>query len=334
MVKPSIICLTPVKNEVEILDRFLQCTSLWADYIIILDQLSDDGSRNIAKKYSKVILLDNPSLEYDESTRQKILLDEARKISGPRLILALDADEILSANFLRSKEWDYILNQPKGTVLSFQRIELLPGMRKYRSLKYHFPIGYMDDGCEHEGSKIHSTRIPFPKNANEIKLYNTKILHYKNTNWKQMESKHRWYQAWEKVNNPNRSSINIYRNYNGMYDIPSSEIKNIRTEWITDYESKGIDMTSPINNTILRWDTEVLKLFEEHGLKKFTKQAIWDVNWSEIYKKNNPGSSHVTFNDPRSFIDKYIQKWLRKTQWKSNNLSIRIIEAILKVFGW
>ena len=36
----KIICLTPVKNEGWILERFLKCTSLWADYIIIADQSS------------------------------------------------------------------------------------------------------------------------------------------------------------------------------------------------------------------------------------------------------------------------------------------------------
>jgi glycosyltransferase involved in cell wall biosynthesis len=48
--KPTIICLTPVKNEAWLLDRFLQATSLWADFIIIADQMSTDGSQEIAKK--------------------------------------------------------------------------------------------------------------------------------------------------------------------------------------------------------------------------------------------------------------------------------------------
>ncbi len=45
--KPVLICLTPIRNEAWILERFLQCASLWADYIIIGDQNSDDGSREI-----------------------------------------------------------------------------------------------------------------------------------------------------------------------------------------------------------------------------------------------------------------------------------------------
>ena len=62
----NIICLTPVRNEAWILDKFLQCTSLWADYIILADQMSTDGSREIALKYPKVILVDNNSATFNE----------------------------------------------------------------------------------------------------------------------------------------------------------------------------------------------------------------------------------------------------------------------------
>lgn len=41
--KPIINYLTPVRNEVWILDRFLKAASFWADHIIIADQMSTDG---------------------------------------------------------------------------------------------------------------------------------------------------------------------------------------------------------------------------------------------------------------------------------------------------
>ena len=39
--KPTVVCLTPVKNEAWILDRFLKCAGLWAEHIIIADQGAD-----------------------------------------------------------------------------------------------------------------------------------------------------------------------------------------------------------------------------------------------------------------------------------------------------
>src|ERR1041384_653068 len=85
--RPTIICLTPVKNEAWILDRFIQCASVWADHIVIADQGSTDGSREIASKYRKVTLIDNSSPTYNESERQKTLLSAARRFPGPRLLI-------------------------------------------------------------------------------------------------------------------------------------------------------------------------------------------------------------------------------------------------------
>src|SRR6476659_3715040 len=98
MSRPQIIVLTPVRNEAWILDRFIKCTSLWADHIIIADQSSDDGSADLARKYPKVTVVENDNPEYDEADRQKLLLRTARLIPGPRVLIALDADEIMSAN--------------------------------------------------------------------------------------------------------------------------------------------------------------------------------------------------------------------------------------------
>ena len=46
---PLMIVMTPVRNEAWVLPAFLESTSRWADYIIIADQMSTDGSREIAR---------------------------------------------------------------------------------------------------------------------------------------------------------------------------------------------------------------------------------------------------------------------------------------------
>ena len=88
MDKPVVICLTPVRNEEWILDRFLRCASLWADHIIVADQGSDDRSREIARSFPKVTLIRNDSAEFNEPERQKMLIDAARQIPGPRLLIS------------------------------------------------------------------------------------------------------------------------------------------------------------------------------------------------------------------------------------------------------
>ncbi len=90
MPRPTVICLTPVRNEAWILERFLRCASLWADHIVIADQRSDDGSPEIARRFPKVLLIANDTVGLDEAARQRLLLAAARRIAGPRLLVTLD----------------------------------------------------------------------------------------------------------------------------------------------------------------------------------------------------------------------------------------------------
>lgn len=197
-IKPKIICLTPVKNEAWILDKFLTYTSLWADHIIIADQMSTDGSREIAQKYEKVILVDNNSETFNEPERQKLLINEARKIEGPRLLITLDADEFFTPNFMTSPEWKTMLKIKPGTVVRFRLNNLHPDFQRMK-IEAYYSWGYMDDGTEHEGRKIHSARIPLKKENDILVLNDIQILHLYNVNTDRQDSKSRWYQCYERL---------------------------------------------------------------------------------------------------------------------------------------
>ena len=107
--EPLKVVLTPVRNEAWVLRAFLEATSLWADYIIIADQMSTDGSREIAKEYPKVILIDNNRKEMHMAATRRLLFEEAKKIEGEKLLFALDADEFLSGDFVNTEDWKKIL---------------------------------------------------------------------------------------------------------------------------------------------------------------------------------------------------------------------------------
>lgn len=330
MNSPNVICLTPVRNEAWILERFLKCASLWADYIIIADQNSDDGSREIATSFEKVILIDNFSHQYSELERQKLLIEEARKIPGPRLLVALDADEFLTANFLSSPEWLTVLNAPTGTIIKFQWANVRPDMTTYWMPPIEFAWGFVDDGSEHTGVKIHSPRIPIPKNAHSISLRDIRVLHYQYTDWERMKSKHRWYQCWERINNPERHAIDIYRQYHHMYAVPLDEIKVIPDSWKSGYERQGIDMTSIYRTGEFRWDKEVLELILKHGALKFKREAIWEVDWSILSEQIE--SKFVC--DPRSKLERAIHHWLERTQPYQDSLTVKAVAKILRLLGW
>lgn len=324
---PKIICLTPIKNEAWILRRFLTCASLWADHIIIADQHSSDGSREIAKEFSKVILINNDSPVFNEPERQKLLINEARKISGPKLLVALDADEIFSPDAWNTAEWRTMLAAKPGTVIKFCWANISPRWNKMWMPSYDFPFGYMDDGADHHGAKIHSTRIPCPISAHAILMNEVKVLHLQFTDWERMKSKHRWYQCWELINNPRKSPVRIFRQYHHMYGIPENEKIDIPAEWKREYEKAAIDLTTVFQENMLWWDRDVLDCFDKYGVLFFKKLNIWDTNWADQAKKwDRPNPA--LYRDPRSWCVKVIHKLLQKTQ-PSQTLSAKILDWIV-----
>lgn len=329
--KPAIICLTPVKNEAWILDLFLRCTSLWADYIIIADQNSSDESREIALKYPKVILIDNKSTEYSENERQKLLIDKARSIEGKKLLVTLDADEFFTSDFQNTAEWDAMLKGIPGDSFGFRWINILPGFKKGWETK-HFIWAMIDDGKEHKGEYIHSPRIPVTNQNRIIYFERIKVLHFQYINWERMESKHRYYQCLERVKYPEKRSIDLYRRYHHMNSVKWWELIDLNDTLFSEYESLGIKIREqPIENKAYWFDNEVLDLFRKYGLKKFKKESIWQANWNEI--------AHIfklsfdnNLKDPRGLVDKLFHFWLKSTQLQKDKNIVRRIDRIINRF--
>lgn len=328
--QPTIICLTPVRNEAWVLDRFLKATSLWADYIIIADQMSTDGSREIARKFPKVILVDNNTEEFNEPERQKLLINEARKINGPRLLITLDADEMFTPNVLTSSEWQQMLESKPATVFKFQWANIAPDLKHFW-YGYYFPWGYMDDGYEHNyNNKIHNYRIPFPANSPQVDIKDIKVIHFQFTDWNRMLSKHRWYQCMEILNYPDKNVIDIYRQYHHMNVVDSNELIDIPTEWVLEYENLGINILQVIKVEKIWYDAQTLGLFKLHGVSKFNRIDIWDVDWREKNRLWKLTDSKDVYN-PQSFFDLLLMKYMKFTQ---NKLDRKIFRRLDRVFRY
>ncbi|MGB3385332.1 MAG: glycosyltransferase family 2 protein [Marinomonas sp.] len=307
--KAKVICLTPIKNEAWILHQFLSAASLWADHIIVADQMSDDGSREIAKKYPKVILIDNESKEFNEPERQRILIDEARKISGKKLLIALDADEFISANAFASQDWEDMLNADEGTVFKFRWPFIKPHFKQYWSGdEAKMPFAFMDDGSEHIGKKIHSTRIPLPDESVTKKVNDFVVMHYQFTDWKRMESKHRWYQCYERLEFPKKSAVSIFRMYTHMYRVNNKFIHDIPPSWFQGYLDNDININSVTIEGVYHWDQEVELMFAYHGEEKF----------NNIDLPNN---------------DSLLLRYLRSTV-SFDNVFIKLLDKLLIKFGF
>lgn len=281
--KPQLICLTPVKNEAWILRQFLRAASIWADRILVLDQQSTDASREIALEFPKVRLLRNPSQEFNEPERQRLLIEAAREEPTPRILITLDADEFLAADAIGSEEWERALREPTGTIFELPRVDLWQ-TRRWCLHTGHFEWGFVDDGSPHHGRTIHSPRIPLPDGAPRFRFERTRVLHTQFLNLPRMRSKHRWYRCYERVTFPEKSVVEIERLYSWM-DWGRPHVTPADPAWFAGYDARAIEIDCHEDVEDHWWDWEVLRMFQRHGTEPFRPLNIWELDWEALRQR-------------------------------------------------
>jgi hypothetical protein len=297
--------------------------------------MSTDGSREIALKHNKVILIDNNSEAFNEIGRQRLLINEARKIKGPKLLITLDADEMFTPNILNSVEWDTILNSKPGTIIKFQWANFRSDL-KTMWFGYYFPWGYMDDGAGYydydiSEKSIHCGRIPLPNNHDVLVVNQIKVIHFQYVDRDRMKSKQRWYQCYESINFPKIGKVELFRKYHHMEAIPENEIVIIPSDWISEYDKLNIDISSKYIEANNWFEEQVIDLIERHGSLAFKKLNIWDVNWIKVAERLKKTDLDA-YKDPRNRIDRFIHTWMLKTQGKLGRKLYRNIDKFIKLF--
>lgn len=291
MQQRKLIVLTPVKNEAWILPTFLRATSLWADCIIVSDQGSTDRSREIAESFEKVRVIDNSVLkDFNEFEMRNPLLQEARKIDGEKILFWLDADEFLTPDF-ESEEWKKMLDLPLGSHFDLFLGNILPKFRKYGVVDYPTPVGFVDDGREPcKTTIVHGSRTCVEKRNTDVYYVaqQMRLMHLQFVDWERMESKHRWYQCFERINYPDKSVIDIYRRYHWMYD-DALFSQDVNPHWLEGYKQHGVDITDVAYEHDYWWDDKVRKYVEQFG--------------AEYFKR-------IDTNHPRKMIEMGTKSWL------------------------
>jgi len=327
------ICLTPTRNESWIIKRFLAAARLWADHIVVADQGSTDGTFQELLRTPGVHAVVNASPVFDEPHRQRLLIENARRIADKRLLIALDADEALSSNCLQSKEWEQISQAEPGTVLRFRWVNVLPGFENAWIPSEPLLCGLVDDGTEHTGRPIHNPRVPSRPGAPVIDLQEIVVLHFQYVVPSRMRSKHRWYQAWEHLNSPSKRPLDIFRQYHHMHGgWDENEIQPVKREWFAGYESVGLDFSALASEPVTWWDKEVVQMLCQHGPARFCKLAIWDQDWNAL--RAHVSTSDIAITDPRSLWEKTVHRILSATQTNRSNWGVRGFEKLLRVIGW
>jgi hypothetical protein len=310
--RPKLVVLTPVRNEAWILPRFLEITGRVADVIIILDQNSTDGSDVMCKAHPKAVVLKNKSDKYDEASRQKILIDAARNlVPGPRVLLALDADEIISADAPGSDDWERGMTAAPGTVWHIEKPTFLGGMDQVIRYPDGFPLGFVDDNSPHNPKLIHSVRVPMRDDSPVLKLDQIKALHYALLRPQAQSAKARMYAAVENLAG-SRHLLARRQLYGSAKDYSKEgPIEPTPRPWLDGWEKLGIDMGTVPDDPPHWQDFEMLRLFAKHGTTRFWLDDLWSQNW-ELFRQQalKRGITDVPTEPVRS--PPMMLKWLMK----------------------
>lgn len=321
--RPLLIVLTPVRNEAWVLKAFLKATSLWADYIIIADQMSDDGSRDMYKQFPKVKVIDNTRKEMHQAATRRLLFEEAKKIEGDKILFALDADEFLSGNFVETDGWKTIMNSEPGDVFEFRWMNLSKDASKYSTWQPYYWAAHLDEELlngEFPDNFIHEWRLPWPNNVkHEYVIEDISFIHFARVNVKRQRNKERFYQISQTTPMEKYSGVRFYRQYHPVLEETFYEVP---TDIYAYYETNGIDVMTLLNlqDEGRHYTEAVLCKIEEKGIEYFKKLDVWE---SGFLRNNN-------LRDPRTWIDKMIHAYLHCTNKYQKTLFIRIIDKLLK----
>lgn len=337
--RPLLVVLTPVFNEAWILSAFLKATSLWADYIIVADQMSTDGSREIYEDFAtresiiesqehrcKLIVIDNPRKEMHQAATRRLLFEESKKIDGDKILFALDADEFLSGNFVKTEGWKTIMNSEPGDVFEFRWMLLDPTGKQYRvpvKMPYYW-AAHVNDGVmkgKFPDNFIDEWRLPWPEHVNhEYVIEDIHFLHFHDTNPIRQRNKTLYYEILQYSHSSNtRGGIYFNRRYNTKRAYSYTPLpKNVYAF----YEAHGLNLWKDLNlkDEGAHYTKVIQDKIQENGASFFRKLDIWVPEFMQKY--------HL--RDPRRTIDRMMHRYLHKTEKIANTFIIRNLDRILK----
>jgi len=332
----KLVCLTPVRNEAWILERFLRCAETWADLIVVLDQASDDGSTEIARRHPKVHLVEYSRTTFDEDIRRKMLVEIGRSlVPEPRVLVSLDADEAIAADAWEQPEMRVLLASQPGTVGRMRWINVLPDDPRAWIPPALTDFMFVDDGREFRGEAIHGPRLPRAAASETLDLDGPKVIHLQYVDTERMRSKQRWYQAHERIESPRKRPIQIYRQYHQMDAIDPAERHRLDESWFRPYVvDRGIDLFDAAPQGAYSTDDRVLDLFAQHGPECFRRIDLWDGRWQERAHALGRPAPPGLLNDPHSLSERAVFRWLERTQARSLEPRVRWVQRGLRLAGW
>lgn len=330
LTRPKLIVVTPVRNEAWVLEAFLTHCSSWADHIIIADHHSTDDSREIALRFPKVKLIDNPCQEWVEYKCRARLLEEASRIDGDKIIFALDADEFLSEGFEQTNGWKQIIDSKPNEIFFFSWLNIYGDYYHADVIDTHSEwvahysedVGIVEEYLKLEKQAVHCSRIPCLE-ATRCKythIDDIYFVHLANINKRKVRNKLDFYQVVNLDKNPNKANpINLYRSY-------YQQLHHVAPKLDSPIRLCTLNRMQTLNELVHYSDNgqhyidEMVQIFRREGFDKFKSLCIWD----------NPDLQAVGINHTPPFLYRLLHWYLKTTREYDKRLLVRLVDKLLK----
>jgi glycosyl transferase family 2 len=279
----KIIALVPVRNEAWVLEHSLACWSGFCDVVIVNDQMSTDTTREICRRFPKVVLLESKPADMVARLPQQArwrLLEAARNYDGNNLLWCTDADELTPPAPARRFFADHAGVLWPRRVIECRFHNLWKDARRFRqdlSLygPHWKPMGFVDDrrvGYPMGERPLHEPRMPLEPDASALRAEELPVLHLQWVIWNRNQMKQAWYRCVELING-RLTALELNALYQGTLPIWYVHTEPVPDAWLA-------DLTLPPASADREpsWhEQEMLAWFDERGVEFFEPLEIWHV---------------------------------------------------------
>lgn len=336
--QPVLILTTSTRNYGWVTRAFLEGNTRWADYIVIVDQMSTDTTRPLIEEYNalhrqekkagsqecihraEIVIVDDPDMTYKESTRAKMGFMKGRELAAGRdaIYFALDIDEVMPANWMQTEDGKKILDSRQGDMFQLEWANIMPGMREQRRFGWQYKV-FHDNGIEWQeaGMQMHTPLLPYSSwEIEPTEVHDFPLLHFGICNAKWSKYKSTFYKFLDVQQHRSSNIIAIHR-LGGPQKGEVAVAQPIDKVWL--YED--VDLLGLVDTTSTPIFVPYIKeMIEKEGIEKFKSIDVWSEELCQ----------ELGVKDPRTIGWKMLHSYIRHTQKYKWTIVIRGIDYLLK----
>ena len=276
----KIIALMPVRNEAWVLPHSLACLSAFCDIILVNDQSSEDESREICRRFPKVVVLESSAQLVCEQARWQ-LLDAAREYDGCNVLWCTDADELMSPVLATRFVDAHRADLKPGMVVECLYYHLWHSADRYRSngrkyAPYWKEIGLRDDRHmdfnRMRRLPLHEPRVPLEGAAGALRATNLPVLHLQWLLAERNQMKQAWYRCRELLD-ASKTAAAINDLYSGTLPDPGVRTETVPAAWV-----EGVTFPDLAVDHVPSWqERDIRGWFDTNTPGFFEPLEIWHV---------------------------------------------------------